>query len=183
VSRGQLVAALRSYKTSFPEEKDFIPRFLSLLQNFDHCYKRSLLSGHMTGSALITNSQKDSILLVHHKKLNRWLQPGGHADGQENILNVARREGEEETGIRHLELLDQNPFDIDIHLIPPNNKDQSHFHFDIRFLFLARNMDDVVKNEESNKIEWAPIDRISDYVGKNRSISRMCEKLNVRDFR
>ena len=84
MDRRQLIENLENYITPYKEEKYFIPRFLSLLQNFPNCYERSLVSGHMTGSAWIIDQKGKAVLLVHHKKLDRWLQPGGHADGEEN---------------------------------------------------------------------------------------------------
>ena len=115
MNRIELIHALSSYKSSFHEEKSFIPRFKSLLINFPNCYKRSLLSGHMTASSWIINNSGTSALLVHHKNLNKWLQPGGHADGDENVIDVAAKEAAEETGLESLKLHNKKVFDIDIH--------------------------------------------------------------------
>ena len=177
--RDQLISALKEYKTPYVEEAAFVPRFISLLQNFDRCFLRTLSTGHMTGSAFIVNEAQDSVLLVHHKKLQRWLQPGGHADGDENILNVARREGEEETGLEALKLLQPTIFDVDIHQIPAHGKDRAHFHYDIRYLFVAEDMDSIEKNDESNMIKWVALDNISAYLDQNRSITRMCAKIHT----
>lgn len=176
MNRNELVDSLRSYETSYLEEKDFIPRFLSLLINFENCYERALLSGHMTGSAWIVTRSGTSALMVHHRKLNRWLQPGGHADGLENILEVARKEAEEETGLKSLKLHSSTIFDIDIHVIPSRKSEVAHFHHDIRFLFTADPKEEYVVSEESNNLSWISLDIMSDYIGENQSIHRMVSK-------
>ncbi|MDZ7646212.1 MAG: NUDIX hydrolase [Cytophagales bacterium] len=92
------------------------------------------MPGHITGSAWIVDPSNTQALLVHHAKLNKWVQPGGHADGDENILQVALREAEEETGLKNFKVLSDPPFDVDIHLIPERADFPEHFHFDIRYL-------------------------------------------------
>ncbi len=176
MDRMALLLALQAYYTSFEEEKAFIPRFKSLLSNFENCYERTLLSGHMTGSAWIVDRNGSEALLVHHKKLNRWLQPGGHADGEENIIDVARKEAEEETGFMSLKLHSPEIFDIDIHVIPARKNEVAHFHHDIRFMFVADNKEDFAVSEESNEVSWIPRTNIQDYVGNNDSIHRMVRK-------
>ena len=178
MNRLELIGSLKNYSSSFPEEKVFTPRFISLLRNFPNCYHRSLLSGHMTASSWIVNEAGTSVLLVHHKKLNRWLQPGGHADGDEYIVDVARKEASEETGLKSLKLYDGNIFDIDIHLIPSYKEVKSHFHHDIRFLFTADMDEDLVVSCESNELAWIPLGRLAEYVGNNKSIHRMGIKTN-----
>ena len=176
MDRLQLLHALNNYKSSFDEEKAFIPRFTSLLTNFSNCYSRSLLTGHITASAWIVDEIATSALLVHHKKLNRWLQPGGHADAEENIILVATKEAKEETGLKSLKLFDDNFFDIDIHLIPSHKNIQSHYHYDIRFLFFAESAEAYIVSDESNKLAWVPIDKIDKFTENNDSILRMVFK-------
>jgi len=177
MNRQELIQALEQYKTIFSTEKLYIPRFLSIIQNFDACYSRSLTSGHLTASAFITDKQGKSILLTHHKKLNLWLQPGGHADEMENIKEVAYKEGIEETGLRSLALYKNNIFDIDIHQIPRHKKVQAHFHYDIRFLFTADTQEPLHISDESHALAWFKTAQIATITGKNTSILRMTEKL------
>ncbi len=179
MDRTKLIDALNFYKTSFKEERPYIPRFLSLLINFENCYKRSLKTGHITASAWIINESGSSALLLHHKKLNRWLQPGGHADGDENIISVSRKEAIEETGITKLKLFNENIFDIDIHLIPGHKEISSHYHYDIRFLFIADNSENFILSEESNDIAWISLKNINEYVNGNSSINRMILKTKL----
>ncbi len=176
MNRRELIQNLGNYHTSFDEEKAFIPRFKSLLSNFPNCYERSLLTGHMTASAWIIDEKGSSALLVHHKKLNRWLRPGGHADGDENVPAVATKEAREETGLTSLKLIEDNFFDIDIHLIPRHGDNQAHYHHDIRFLFVAEKTEKCVISDESNELKWIPMDKINQFTGNNNSIQRMVLK-------
>jgi 8-oxo-dGTP pyrophosphatase MutT (NUDIX family) len=132
-SRDALLSALKNYHSAFKAEQDFRRQFLQLLEH-PRSYFRDHMPGHITGSALIIDESRQYTLLTHHAKLNRWLQPGGHADGDENILNVALREAEEETGLKNLRLVEKSFFDIDIHTIPARHDFPEHFHFDVRFL-------------------------------------------------
>src|SRR5687768_14738782 len=98
--RQSLIASLTDYQTLYSEESAFREQFLELLQH-PRCFHRDHLPGHITGSAWIIDDTGKFVLLTHHAKLNRWLQPGGHADGDENVVRVALRETEEETGLKH----------------------------------------------------------------------------------
>ena len=177
-SRNALSKHLKSYHTHFPEEKPFVSQFLNLLQS-DRCYYRDFLPGHITGSALITNASKDKFLLVHHAKLNRWLQPGGHADGDEDITAVALREAREETGLTHFTLLTEGLFDIDIHPIPLRNNFPEHLHFDIRFLLEADEQEPLILSAESKALAWIKKEELNKVTGDNQSIQRMLEKTNA----
>lgn len=178
MDRLELIDALENYITPFHEENAFIPRFKSLLINFDNCYSRSLITGHMTASAWIIDKRATAALLVHHKKLNKWLQPGGHADGEEDILAVAKKEAEEETGLKTLQLYHNLLFDIDIHLIPTHMHVKAHLHHDIRFLFIADREEEYIVSEESNELAWIPLDKLNEFTANNHSINRMLLKTN-----
>jgi 8-oxo-dGTP pyrophosphatase MutT (NUDIX family) len=179
MNRAQLIRAFCNYQTSFEEESLFVPRFLSLLRNFPNCYQRKQVTGHMTGSAWILNEDGREVLLIHHKKLDRWLQPGGHADGDENILQVATKEANEETGLKSLRLVRSEIFDIDIHQIPTHGEVKAHLHHDVRFLFTADRSEPLVLSEESNELAWMPMEQVGIYTKNNRSIHRMILKTKL----
>jgi 8-oxo-dGTP pyrophosphatase MutT (NUDIX family) len=101
------------------------------------CLVRSNLSGHLTASAFVVDREREHLLLIHHKALDRWLQPGGHADGDPDLRAVARREVCEETGLAEVMLVISQPFDLDIHPIPERKGVPAHLHYDVRFLFEA----------------------------------------------
>lgn len=175
MNRKSLVEFFKTYTTAYPEEQIFIEEFLSLLQHPD-CFERTHVPGHITGSAWITDSQKQFALLVHHGKLNRWMQPGGHADGDENILRVALKEAEEETGLRDFRVVSLIPFDIDIHWIPARNDFPMHRHYDVRFLLEADLKLQPTVSDESHDVKWVRLDELQQFT-KERSVLRMKEKL------
>lgn len=156
-----------------------MPRFLELLES-EQSFHRDHLPGHITGSAWIVNADRSHVLLVHHAKLNRWLQPGGHADGDENILRVATREAEEETGLTNISLFAPSIFDLDIHSIPARPDFPEHLHFDVRFGFIASPKDALVLSNESHELEWIRIENVGDYTQRNPSITRMVKKSILR---
>ncbi len=174
MDRHSLIATLQSYTTEFAEEQKFISRFLELLNHKD-CFQRTHPPGHITGSSWITNGQKTKTVLVHHTKLNKWVQPGGHADGEENILSVSLREAEEETGLINLK---PSPtiFDIDIHLIPERKDFPEHFHYDIRFLVEGDELEKIAISEESHDVRWINLNELEKFTSE-RSVLRMKEKL------
>ncbi|UXP32511.1 NUDIX hydrolase [Reichenbachiella agarivorans] len=175
MNRQALISEIENYQSKYPEEMIYRGRFLDLL-SYDDCFERSLLFGHITASAWVLNPSKDAVVLMHHKKLDRWLQPGGHTDGDEDVVRVARKELEEETGLRNVLLLHDGIFDLDIHPIPARKEVPAHEHYDVRFVFVTLTPDELTKNEESNQLAWIPLTDISSYVANEISIMRMVEK-------
>lgn len=113
---------------------------------------------------------------MHHAKLNRWLQPGGHADGDENVLRVALKEAEEETGLRKLIVVQMGIFDIDVHRIPERKDFPAHDHYDVRYLLEADDQEAVIVSEESHDVRWIALSELEQY-NTERAILRLKEKL------
>ena len=115
-------------------------------------FDRNIREGHFTGSGLVMSEDGTRVLLLHHVKLLRWLQPGGHGESGETLgENVARREVEEETGLLpRLHPTAPRPFDLDIHTIPARKTDPEHDHLDLRYLFVA-DPDAPLRGEESDE--------------------------------
>jgi 8-oxo-dGTP pyrophosphatase MutT (NUDIX family) len=165
-----------SYKTLHEDEIPFITRFNALLLS-ERCFHRDHLPGHITGSAWILNKKRSHVLLVHHAKLNKWLQPGGHADGEENVLSVAMREVNEETGLTHFKELVPGIFDLDIHTIPARPDFPEHLHYDIRYALVATNeAEEIQVSEESHDVKWISLEEIPELCCNNNSILRMLLK-------
>jgi 8-oxo-dGTP pyrophosphatase MutT (NUDIX family) len=178
--RQSLMAALQNYRTEFHEEQGFARRFLDLLQH-PRSYQRDHLPGHLTGSAWIVSLDRSKVLLVQHAALKKWLQPGGHADGDENIHAVALKEADEETGLRQLKLVGSGLFDIDIHQIPAR-KDLSfpaHDHYDVRFMFEANEEDELKISDESTDLRWIDLSELASY-NSEPSITRLRSKTTAR---
>lgn len=130
--------------------------------------------GHITGSAWVVNPARTRVLLLHHAKLGKWVQPGGHCDGDSNVLAVALRETLEETGLTAAPV-SQEIFDIDIHEIPEYWNTPAHLHFDVRYLLEA---DDVLEpkcNNESRAVRWVELDEVLNLTNEE-SVRRMVEK-------
>jgi 8-oxo-dGTP pyrophosphatase MutT (NUDIX family) len=174
-TREQLIHQLQFNSFFSPEETTFARQFLELLES-PGCYNREHLPGHITGSAWVVNRHRNQVLLVHHAKLNRWLQPGGHADGNENIFQVALREVQEETGLFDLTILLEGLFDIDIHPIPASKDSPEHLHYDVRFAFIAKEHEALTVSGESHEVRWIPLDEVAGQTHGNPSIKRMLEK-------
>jgi 8-oxo-dGTP pyrophosphatase MutT (NUDIX family) len=174
-TRAALIQFLSAYKSTYPEESLFPADFLKLLEA-PACYERTHLPGHITGSAWIVTPERDFVLLVHHAKLNRWLQPGGHADGDENVLRVALREAEEETGLTDFKIIQELPFDVDIHPIPERKDFPAHLHYDVRFLIEASREEKIIISEESHDVKWIALSHLEHYTTE-QSVMRMKAKL------
>jgi 8-oxo-dGTP pyrophosphatase MutT (NUDIX family) len=134
-------------------------RILALLEKYPDALERSCRPGHLTGSALIINPSDHRILVLYHSKLLRWLQPGGHADGDPDLARVALREAGEETGIDNLQLVEP-AIDLDIHLVDPPGE-SPHEHYDVRFLVVAPAGSEPVGNHESKALRWISPDNLA----------------------
>lgn len=176
MSRTSLISTLQNYKTTYREEIDFLDQFLPFINSNNKCFDRELKIGHITGSAWIVDESFTYALLTHHSKLNKWLQLGGHADGNSNIAEVALREAQEESGLKSIKFLTSEILDIDIHVIPERNLEPQHFHYDIRYLFSANKNEPLQKNHESKALDWVHLSKINQLVNSNASIMRMVEK-------
>ena len=175
--RKQLLDLLSQHKTRFMDEAASVSRAIAFIEAHEDCFYRELWPVHVTGSTWVVNSRRDRVLLLHHRKLDQWFQPGGHADGDADILRVALKETAEETGLeeQHIKLVDEDVFDVDIHGIAANQRDPQHQHIDIRFLVEIDDSLVVPGNDESHQVIWVGLQQASRY-NNNRSTYRMVEK-------
>lgn len=120
---------------------------------------RSCRTGHLTGSALVVDAAGQRVVVLHHRKLDRWLQPGGHCDGDANLAAVALREASEETGMAGLRVLPV-AVDLDVHEVAPPD-DGPHLHLDVRFLVQAPPDAEPEGNHESNEVRWVTLDELA----------------------
>ena len=157
------------------EEAEALRRVTDFVLTDIRCFERTTLSGHVTASAWIVDPQRTSTLLVLHRKLGKWLQPGGHCDGETDPAAVAMREAHEETGLTRLRQIRPAIFDVDVHHIPARSGEREHLHYDIRFLVEADRTETVEANVESLAVEWFGFDRLA-AIGADRSVLRMAAK-------
>lgn len=114
--------------------------------------------GHFTASAFVVSPERDRLLLIEHQKLGRWLQPGGHLEPNDtDLIQAARRELEEETGLCHARLELPGIFDLDVHEIPAHGIEPAHSHFDVRFLFRAPTLA-IAAASDAKTARWVPLE-------------------------
>lgn len=153
--RQALYELLLRYIARHPERRETAERMLDFVLSTPDCFRRSHTPGHITGSAWLLNSDGSKALLTLHHKLQLWVQPGGHADGDTDILRVALREAQEESGIQEIRVLSPEIYDVDIHTIPyhPGTNTPQHLHYDVRFLLQAQH-DTYTISHESDALAW-----------------------------
>ncbi|MGB5539893.1 MAG: NUDIX hydrolase [Gammaproteobacteria bacterium] len=175
--RQELLRLLNRHVTRFMDEAAFVARARAFVAAHTDVFDREHLPAHVTGSAWVVSPDFSQALIMHHVKQDQWFQPGGHADGDADILRVALRETAEETGIdpEHVRLLTEDVFDVDLHVIPASEHGPRHEHIDIRFLVQIDNRLPVPGNDESHQVLWVDLREVSAY-NNNRSTWRMVEK-------
>lgn len=175
MERHKLLKLLDNYLTTDPHEKQMVQETMIFVNQNPDCFKRELLIGHVTGSAWVVDKSRKYVLLTHHRKLDKWLQPGGHCDGDPDVLNVALKEANEETGVEGIKPVSESIFDVDIHLIPERKGVPAHYHYDIRFLLEADKEIPLVISDESNDLAWISIEDLPK-LNDEESILRMVRK-------
>lgn len=185
-----LLAAFARHAQLWPDEAEASAEFAALLADVDCSddsrpddgrsgsedpFRRERLAGHFTASAWLVDAAGRRLLMTHHRKLDRWLQLGGHADGDRDLAAVALREAEEESGLVGLVVLPEI-FDLDRHWIPERGEVPGHWHYDVRYIVRATGSDDFAVSDESHALAWREIDALFTEPGIDPSIVRMARK-------
>jgi 8-oxo-dGTP pyrophosphatase MutT (NUDIX family) len=178
-----LLHQLQNYQPLDAHETRMAARLRRFLESAQNPFERELAGqapehGHVTGSAWIVNQEYTKCVLLHHAKLGKWVQPGGHCDGDCEVRNVAQREAIEETGLR-VTPLQNGIFDIDIHEIPEYWNTPAHLHFDVRYLFVADPAQEIISNHESRGVRWLSLEEAA-ALSNEESVLRMVEKTKQR---
>ena len=192
-----LAAQLADYQQRWPDETATVQAFLDLLQDAQDPFLRERLAGHFTSGAWLVSADGTRILMTHHRKLERWLQLGGHADGDRDMgrvalkeaqeesglpglsvdgdmANVALKEAQEESGLPGLSVDGDTIFDLDRHWIPERKDVPGHWHYDVRYVVRAGEDENYVVSEESHDLAWRLISDVAQ--DADESMSRMARK-------
>lgn len=179
----KILLFLKNYEAEDQKEAEDVKMIISLISQHENIFQRSCLEAHITASALVVNQKNKKILLHNHKKLNKWLQFGGHADGEEDLSIVTMKEAQEETGLSDLSFIYSNqgkptPIDIDVQVIPKIENIEKHLHLDFRFLIETSEVE-VPKppTEESQQLSFFSFEEIEAIKDKlDSSLLRLIKK-------
>lgn len=174
------------------EESDIIDKFNMFIESTPDCFERTCAPGHITGSAMVVSPDFEQVLLTLHGKLNKWLQLGGHSDGNPRTHEVSLREVEEESGLIPIRVFEPLraapvaaalpvwplPFDFDYHLIPARKLEPEHIHYDVRYVVVADNSRPPVISDESQDLRWMSIAEARRLTNE-RSMHRQFDKIDL----
>ena len=163
---------------------------LDYFNNFDDTLTRLNKYGPFTSSAFVLNKERTKILMVYHKIYNSWAWPGGHSDGDSNLLNVAMKEAKEETGIKNVIPIFKNIYSIEIISVNGHEKSEkyisSHVHLNVTYLLEADENEKIhIKEDENSGVKWVPIDNVLDLTSetwvRDRVYAKIIEKMKKGD--
>lgn len=166
---------LSAYARRWPREREVVVLFEDLLGEAADAFRRERLAGHFTASAWLVDARGDRVLLTHHRKLGLWLQLGGHADGERDLMVAALKEAEEESGLAGL-CIEPGIFDLDRHRIPEHKGVPEHWHYDVRYVVRAGASEAYVVSDESHDLAWREIAELAHDPDADASVRRMAGK-------
>jgi 8-oxo-dGTP pyrophosphatase MutT (NUDIX family) len=177
--RVALLDMLERHQPYDEHEREMRERIAWFVAAHPDCFERTLLEGHVTASAWVVDRSREKALLTHHAKLGRWLQLGGHCDGESDVLRVALREVSEESGLHNLTVLHKSGiYDVDAHDIPARAEEPAHVHYDIRFAFEADPRAPLRITPESKDLQWVDLYSIRSW-NPDLSVLRLAAKTRL----
>jgi len=175
----ELRRVLRGHRPDDETEARHLARIAEFVDRHPDPFDRRIAEGHLTGSAFVLDAAGLRVLLLYHRKLRRWLQPGGHADrGERTGESVALREAREETGLAGLALHPgaPRPLDVDVHDIPARGDEPAHEHLDLRYLVVAREdaalAPAVAEMRDLRWFAWDEVDALGPDPGLRRALAK-----------
>jgi 8-oxo-dGTP pyrophosphatase MutT (NUDIX family) len=182
VDRQALARELALHEPEGSQETDSLARIRGFVSGPADPFARETPEGHVTASAVVARPDGSEFLLVLHRRLSRWLQPGGHTEQEDaSVFAAALREAREETGITLFDApLGRTILDVDVHPIPARGADAAHFHFDVRYLLTTRaDADPTASDDPSRPIRWASFEEAVS-LGVDASLTRALRKAKAR---
>lgn len=166
------------YNEQEKKDKDII---LYCIDKFDDILTRENEIAHITSSAFVVNKARNKVLMVHHNIYNSWSWTGGHADGDDDLLGVAMREVNEETGVNNIHPVSSKIFSLDILTVLGHVKREKyvspHLHLSVAYLLEGDEKEQlVVKEDENSEVKWVPIDKVNVYSNESH-MQKVYEKL------
>ena len=178
----ELTAVLENYVPCCEQEEKDREVMLAFLKTGTHQLDRTNEALHFTASSWIVNPKRNAVLMIYHNIYRSWAWTGGHADGEADLLSVALREAQEETGIVHIRPLSTSPFSIETLTVPGHIKRgkyvPSHLHLNVTYLLEADDSDAIrIKADENSGVKWVPYDEVLTVVSEPWMIERVYGKL------
>jgi 8-oxo-dGTP pyrophosphatase MutT (NUDIX family) len=177
-SRAALLEELRAYTAADAREAQMQRCMIAFVASHDDACARTLTAGHVTASAWIVDPSRTRALLTQHRKLGKWLQLGGHLEGDADVRAAALREAQEESGLRSLRFASGKIYDLDVHAIPARGTEPAHDHHDVRFAFEADPDEPLIVSGESRRLAWVALDELGRY-GVDESVVRLARKTRL----
>ena len=157
-----LIEEIRQYQIQYGNETE-TEQILGFLATADNLFGRDSVTGHITCGAWILDPTLTKVILVRHRRLDRWIQPGGHIEPLETPFAGALREAVEETGIEQLIPWKEELFNLSVHLFPEGKDGSAHFHYDFRYLFFAPSDSELRAADETDGVAWVSLEQIQAY--------------------
>jgi 8-oxo-dGTP pyrophosphatase MutT (NUDIX family) len=177
-ARGAFRDALLRHIPADAAEADDLKEILVLVEREPACFSRHTFTpGHVTGSGFVVCRTTGKVLLHHHRRLNAWLQLGGHDDGERDPRATALREAAEESGLKDLALLQDEILDVDVHDIPAGKGEPPHKHHDVRYALVTEQPEEIQRDAgESLDLAWFTLEEAAERMnepGARRALRRL----------
>lgn len=161
-------------------DKDLI---LNAAMSYDNILLRDNDVMHITSSGYIVNKTRDKVLMIYHRIYDSWAWTGGHADGDSDLLHVAIKEANEETGLKNVKPIDDNIFSLDVLTVDGHVKRgkyvSSHLHLNVTYILEGDENEELVVNEDETKgVKWISIDQLGVYCSEPYMVRMVYNKLN-----